>query len=272
MTERDVVESTHGLPATVDSIAKDLHNLGVQPGMVLLVHSSLSSLGWVSGGAPAVILGLEKAIDPEGTLVMPTFTGDLSEPSNWRNPSVPEWWWQLIRDTMPPFDPDLTPTRMMGLIPETFRKQKGTIRSIHPDLSFAARGPCAERITSNQQLDYGLGENSPLARIYELDGRVLFIGVGHKNNTSMHLAEYRASRPGKRELKLGSPMMVDGKREWIEYTNIEYREDLLQKIGEDFERETDVVIKGKVAQADAKLFPQRALVDYTVSWIEKHLK
>ena len=271
MTEKDIVESTTGLPATVDSIADDLRSLGVRAGMVLLAHSSLSSLGWVCGGAVTVILGLEKAIEPEGTLAMPTISGDLSEPSNWRNPPVPESWWQLIRDTMPAFDPDLTPTRMMGIIPETFRRQQGTIRSYHPNLSISARGPYAERITSNHQLEYGFGENSPLARIYELDGWVLFLGTGYGTNTSMHLAEYRADHKGKKELKLGSPVMVDGKREWVEYMNIEYREELLPKIGEDFERDTDVVIRGKVGQADSRLFPQRLFVDYAVKWLEEHL-
>jgi aminoglycoside 3-N-acetyltransferase len=269
MTEEEVVQSTTGKPATVDSIARDLSALGVREGMVLLVHSSLSSLGWVCGGPVAVILALERVLGPDGTLVLPTFSGDLSDPAQWRNPPVPESWWQTIRDTMPPFDPDLTPTRMMGVIPETFRKQKGVIRSDHPELSFCARGPLADMITSNHQLSYGLGENSPLARVYELDGRVLLCGVGHLNNTSIHLAEYRARIPRQRELTLGAPIALEGKRAWTTYTNIEFREDLLEKIGEDFERETDAVIRGRVAQAEARLFPQRALVDFAVAWFEK---
>ena len=63
---------------------------------------------------------------------MPTHTGDNSEPSNWENPPVPESWWDVIRAEMPVFDPKLTPTRGMGIIPETFRKFPGWLEvTIH---------------------------------------------------------------------------------------------------------------------------------------------
>src|SRR5690606_22881796 len=135
-------------PATIQSLREDLERLGLKPRMVVLVHSSLSKLGWVSGGAVAVILALELAIGRAGTPVTPAHAAHLSEPSHWVNPPVPEAWWQTIRDTMPAFDPDLTPTRMMGAIAETFRRGRGVLRSDHPQSSFTARGPRAEYITS----------------------------------------------------------------------------------------------------------------------------
>lgn len=58
---------------------------------------------------------------------------------------------------------------------------------------------------ADHSLDDALGEGSPLARVYDLDGQVLLLGVGHDNNTSLHLAEYRAEFPGRRWEGQGSP-------------------------------------------------------------------
>lgn len=270
MPEKDVIASTTGLPATVDSLAEDLRNLGVKPGMVLFVHSSLSSLGWVCGNETAVILALENVLTSEGTLVMPTFTGELTDPAGWIDPPVPDDWKQLIRDNMPAFDPDLTPCPRVGRIPETFRKQKGVIRCNHPLSSFAAWGKHAELITSPDRLEYPLQDPCSLTHIYDLDGMVLLIGVDYFRNTSMHLAEYRADYR-KKETKLASPMTVDGKRVWVEYDDIENQYTHFQDIGEAFESETAAVTIGKVAQAETRIFPIRACVDFTVKWFEKNL-
>ena len=169
MSEKEIVQKTE-VPATVESLQADLHALGVEPGMVVLVHSSLSAMGWVCGGAVAVIVALQKALGSAGTLVMPAHSPDLTEPSGWESPPVPESWWPIIRENMPAYDPELTPTRSMGIIAETFRKQRGVLRSAHPQVSFCACGPQASRITDNHALAFGLGEHSPLARIYDLHG------------------------------------------------------------------------------------------------------
>ena len=271
MSEAQAVRRTT-TPATPESLAADFRELGIREGMVLLVHSSLSAIGWVSGGPVAVILALQAVLGETGTLVMPTFSTDLSDPSQWQNPPVPESWWQTIRETMPAYDPDLTPTRSMGKIAETFRKQKCVLRSRHPQCSFAAKGPHAAHITDNHGLTFGLGENSPLARLYDLHGSVLLLGVGHSNNTSLHLAEYRTTSPTRPLIQEGAPISQAGARIWVTFEDINIDSSDFHRIGEDFLRADSgkTVRRGTIGIADSQLMPQRPLVDYAVNWLEKH--
>ncbi|MFC2081797.1 aminoglycoside N(3)-acetyltransferase [Candidatus Bipolaricaulota bacterium] len=269
MSERDVIERTK-TPNTIDSLSAELRTLGVVSGMVLLVHSSLSALGWVCGGAVAVIRALERALGPKGTLVMPAMSGDLTDPRDWQHPPVPESWKDTIRSSAPPYDRNLTPTRSMGAIAEAFRTKPGVVRSDHPHCSFAAQGPHAEQITSGHELDFGLGEGSPLARIYELDGWILLLGVGHANNSSLHLAEYRTEYPGKRESMNGAPVTIDGARCWVEIRDLDLDESDFETIGEAFERETGQARTGTVGLATTRLLAQRALVGFAGHWMAEH--
>ena len=271
MPEGQVVGKTKVL-ATVESLQADFKALGIEKGMVLLVHSSLSAMGWVCGGAVAIIIALQKVLGETGTLVMPTHSTDLSDPSQWENPPVPESWWQTIRETMPAYDPGLTPTRSMGKIVETFRKQEGVLRSTHPQSSFCASGPQASYIIDNHSLAFGMGENSPLARIYDLSGFVLLLGVGHSSNTSIHLAEYRADFPTKRVVQDGAPISQAGARTWTTFEDINVDDSDFDRLGADFLRSNEgkLVQHGKVAIANCQLMPQRAVVDFAVSWFEKN--
>ncbi len=255
---------------TVPSLADDFTALGVQPGMTLVVHASMKSLrAEVNGGAVAVILALEQVLGTSGTLVMPTHTADLSDPANWSNPPVPEAWWEAMRRTMPAFDAALTPTFRRGVIAETFRKQNGVLRSNHPDASFAAWGKHARQITDDHALFPLFGARSPLGRVYDLDGWVLLLGVDHDRNTSLHVAEERAAIPRK-TVPYGAPVMVDGVRQWVTWTDIAWDDEDFVALGADFARETGLQRAGKVANADALLVPQRALIDYAIPWLEKN--
>lgn len=269
MSEVDAIKRCTDGPVTFDSLCADLRALGVESGMTLLVHSSLTALGWVSGGPQAVVLALQEVLSPQGTLVMPTHSGDFSDPGHWQRPPVPESWWETIRQTMPVYDPAMTPTRKMGKIVDCFRSQRDTLRSSHPHLSFAARGPLAEQITANHGLAYGLGENSPLARLYELDAWVLLMGVKHGNNTSLHLAESRSKNAGSKTTQASAPLLVDGKRQWVIFTDVDYDDEDFVRMGEAFEAQADQLRVAKIGYGEGRLFRQGPLVDYAVKWIEE---
>ncbi len=121
-----------GSPVTRDMLIADFRSLGLCRGDVVLVHSSLSSLGWVVGESRTVIEALQNVIGETGTLVMPAHSGHLSDPEPWEHPPVPESWKQIIRDEMPAFDPGVTATRGMGAIPELFRTLPGFRRPRDP--------------------------------------------------------------------------------------------------------------------------------------------
>lgn len=251
-------------PRTRYSIAEDLRGLGLSPGDTVIVHSSLSSLGWVNGGTVAVVHALIDVVADSGTIVMPTHTG-AGDPAGWRNPPVPESWVETIRQTVPPFDPRTTPTRNMGAIVEAFRTWPGSVRSHHPLTSFAAWGHGAKEVVENQPLALSMGEGSPLAAVYNRGGKVLLLGVGYDRCTSLHLAEYRVT-----ETPVGPtniPVPAGDSVDWQQVDEISFMDDdWLREIGKTFEAAGAVNV-GRVGSAEGRLFSQRAAVDFAVDWL-----
>ncbi|WP_049661293.1 AAC(3) family N-acetyltransferase, partial [Kitasatospora sp. MY 5-36] len=69
-------------PLTTADLVEGWRRVGVREGMALIVHSSLSSLGRVEGGAAAVVAGLREAVGPGGTVAVPAFTsGTVHDPA-----------------------------------------------------------------------------------------------------------------------------------------------------------------------------------------------
>jgi len=121
-----IIEQTD-YPLTSSSLAEKLRACGLEMGQTILVHMAMSKLGWVVGGAEAVIWAFLDVLGKSGTLMMPTHTVDNTDPAEWENPPVPQEWWQLIRDHMPAYNPHTTPSRNMGVVPELFRWQKNVL-------------------------------------------------------------------------------------------------------------------------------------------------
>ena len=175
--QRQLPQSTGLEAAARDRIAADLTAVGVRAGGVLLVHSSLSALGHVPGGAETVIQGLLKALGSEGTLLFPTLSYEYVTPKN------------------PVFDVRRTPSNI-GVIPETFRKRPGSMRSIHPTHSVAGIGVRARELLKYHVLDRTpCGPNSPFHKLPHAHGQILMLGCGLEPNTSMHAIEEKIEPP-----------------------------------------------------------------------------
>ena len=150
-------------------VVRQLRDLGVRAGGVLVVHTSFSSTGPVDGGPAGLIAALHEAVGPRGTLVMPSMSSDDESP----------------------FDPARTPCPDMGVTADTFWRRDGVVRSDNPH-AFAAAGPLAAAITAPHPIDPPHGSDSPVGRARDHDAHVLLLGVGHDANTTIHLAENEA--------------------------------------------------------------------------------
>lgn len=267
MSEADAIDRADD-PVTVDSLIDDLHEHGVEPGATVIVHTSMSELGWVAGGAPAVVDALMAAVTESGTLVMPTHSTHYLDPSDWENPPIPDDWVPTVKAETPAFRPRVTPTRGMGAVVECFRTYPDVKRSTHPGYSFAAWGANAGRVVADHDLDYGLGEGSPLATLYDLDADVLLLGVDHDRNTSLHLAEHRSDIDLDRVTD-SAPILRDGERVYVEFEDAAIDSSDFVDVGTAFEQ-AHAVDSGQVGVADATRIPQPDLVDFAADWFEEH--
>ncbi|MCA0457008.1 MAG: AAC(3) family N-acetyltransferase [Chloroflexi bacterium] len=265
----DTTIATTTMPLTVDTLAEQLAACGLQAGQTVLVHSSMSKLGWIVGGQVAVIQALLRVLGESGTLMMPTHTSGNTDPARWQHPPVPESWVPVIREHMPAFDPLISPTREMGVIPELFRTWPGVVRSNHPIGSFAAIGPNAAYLTSHHFLLDMFGDTSPIGKLYELDGYVLLLGVDHENDTSLHLAEHRAMWANKPYIPEGTAMLVNGVREWVSFSMLQLDNDDFNIVGRAYEKRAGIQ-HGKVGEATVRFFRQRPLIDFAVEWMQNN--
>lgn len=161
------------LPALADAFQA----VGVRAGATLLVHSSLSSLGWVEGGATTVVDALTAVLGASGTLVVPTLTFDT------------------VSARQPVFHETLTPS-IVGRITEELRLRDDAVRSLHPTHSVAAVGPgAASLVEGHHRWDTPCAPGSPFGRLVERGAQVLMIGVGLESFTLMHAFEEWAGVP-----------------------------------------------------------------------------
>ena len=259
------MRSFEGQPRTEAGLQKDLARIGVTRGMTLLVHSSLSSIGWVVGGAPTVVRALLSALGESGTLVMPAATPHCADPATWSSPRLPEAWLADVREHLPVFDARTTPTAL-GAICESFRNWPDTLRSDHPVESVCARGVAASTIVSEHPLAFSEGPGGPFEKLYDLNCRILLLGVGFNRCTSLHFAESLVDR--RRVKTLRFPSLDNGQRVWTEVPNVADDNGAhFPVVGQRYVAEEEAR-QGKIGDAASMLLPMRGLVDFAVRYFD----
>jgi aminoglycoside 3-N-acetyltransferase len=244
---------------TVHDLVDGFRQLGLDRSSNVVVHSSLSSFGYVDGGAAAVCTALTEVC---GTVLMPAGTWDLTgipappglvRPDNacWNAENWPEFEKKLSQATS--FRLDLPVDRWLGTIPETFRQTCAPRRTEHPLFSYQAAGPAADRILEAQRPDW------PLGPLEALDGDVLLLGVTHTSNTTIHLAEQYLGRSRfYRYAKAATGL-------WTELPNIpgeSHHFDLIEPLLRPLTKEV------RIGQAQVRRIPKQAVLSATRTLVE----
>lgn len=242
-----------GPVTTRETIVAGVRALGVNPGDVLLVHSSLKSLGLVPRGAKEVIEALQEVVTEQGTLILPTLT------------------WNRINAKNPRFDVQKARCSV-GTIPETFRKMKDVTRSLHPTHSVAAWGREARAITlGHEQQQTPGGVDSPYHRIVQRAGKILFLGVTTACNTMLHCIEEWAGITESLTEEAEPLEVVDMNGKVIPVPTRRHagrRSRFFEKMEVLYLRE-GIMKTGRVGPAECRLIASADMTEFTVSLLER---
>lgn len=177
---------------TKKELVEELRTMGLSHGMVLLVDVDSGSLPFLVGGAQALVEALMDVVGYEGAIVTAAFTPELLDPACVPHKPFPYSSWEDIRANSIPYQRRLSMPRRADPFVRQFLRNDGVVRSNHPLYSFAAWGKYAKVICSKHPLHFGLNEESPLGRVYDLNGYVLLLGSRFAQASIHALARYRS--------------------------------------------------------------------------------
>ena len=170
-------------------IVAALKAAGIAAGDLLLVHSSLSALGHVEGGAETVIDALLEVLGEDGTLLLPAFS----------HSHVYIGGEGLSRRRFRPFNRAKADI-WTGSIPRAFLARPGVLRSLHPTHSVAGCGPLAAAcLRDHLETDSPTGRTSPFGKLVDYGGKMLWLGADLASTTFFHYLEDVAELPYLRE-------------------------------------------------------------------------
>ena len=270
----------HARPVMRSELLRGLRALGVRPGGILMVHTRMSTIGWVVGGSQTIVEALLAAVGPGGTVM--AYAGWEDDP--WHLAEWPPEWQRAYRAELPPFDPDLSEAdHEMGRLPERIRTWPGAKASIGHVMRMVAVGARAGWLTENQPWNHPAGPGSPLAKLVEADGQVLLLGAPLDTLTLLHHAESLVDGPDKRMVTYEIPISDGEKVTWCDVHDhdtssrgafpyervMPHGDDAFAVIGR-LALAAGVGISGQVGDAKSHLFAARPLVAFAMSWLQQH--
>lgn len=265
-------------PVTRSELAAALRAAGVRAGGVLMVHTRMSALGWVVGGADTVVLALLDALGEAGTLVAYTsWEHDAFEIAEWSEQRRAAY-----RREPPTFDPFRSPAWTgVGRVPERLRTWPGARRSAHPLASVAALGPGAAWLVAEHRLEDAYGATSPFARLVERGAQILLLGAPLETLTILHHAEALARVARKRRVRFPARVWTptgttDVEIDVLDAAHGAFAYEAVFPNGPDaFEAIARLALAAgigrqtSVASAASYVFESAALVAFAVDWLER---
>ena len=218
---------------------QQLAELGLCEGDTVMVHSSMKALQ-TARTPEEIIDDIQTALGEEGTLLMPALT------------------YENVTRENPVFDSETTEP-CIGLLPRTFLRMPGVVRSVNPTHSVCARGKLAHTLTVGHAMDNtAVGPHSPFMLLPKFGGKLLFIGEILESCTFMHGIENIVKPPYIRQPLTPTVYTVNGEqREYFGSDDFGW--------GSEFQRiewllEYPDIRKGKLGEATAFLIDARALL------------
>lgn len=261
---------------TRHDLAHDLTRLGLRSGDLVMVHSSMRSVGPILGGPNEMIEALLESVGSSGTVMMYVDWEDGAQryTRTDRETSLSP----AEMDAWPAFDPEKARAdRSYGILPEFLRTWPGARRSSNPGASVTAVGARAEWICADHPLNYGYGPGSPFAKLVEAEGRVLLLGSPLENVTLLHFSEDAARLPDKRVIRYREKLLRNGREEWVEMEEFDTADPVVDAAPEDhFDRlmraylEQTEVPTGLVGDARTYLLAAEPLHSFAVDWLERN--
>jgi aminoglycoside N3'-acetyltransferase len=252
-----------------------------------MVHASMRAIGEVEGRAQGVVSALDRAVGPDGTVLM-----NLGARDDWAWVSDhPAEEREALLANSDPFDYLNTPADPdNGVLAEVFRQTHGTLVNDHPDGRFGGRGRLAHQLLADPPWDDYYGPGSLLERFVRNGGRVLRLGADLETVTLLHYAEYLVPIEAKRRVRRdhlvrgsNGPEVrmvesLDDSDGIVDYPGKDDRDGIVDYPGKDYfgvllraYLDTGRARIGTVGDARSELIEGPDLVEFAVGWMAAHL-